>query len=261
LIHNPDLDGAPFYWRGGPVGVLLIHGFTATVAEVRPLAEALLSAGYSVAGLLLPGHYTQPADLNQVHWQDWVTTVETAYQNLSSQCERVVVGGESTGGLLSLYLATQHPEIAALLLYAPALRLTLKPSSILRIYLFSPFVPWVSKDYMDDNPLWQGYPVNPLKGVIQLLKLQKQVRPLLSLVHQPTLIIQGRQDTSVHPEVPDAIYNGIQSSIREKIWMEKSGHCVLLEQERQAIFDLTLRFLERAVQKSPDLTLNSAKNI
>jgi carboxylesterase len=258
LIHNPDLDGSPFYWRGGPVGVLLIHGFTATVAEVRPLAEALLSAGYTVAGPLLPGHYTQPADLNQVRWRDWVTAVEAAYQNLSAQSERVVVGGESTGGLLSLYLATLHPEIAALLLYAPALQLTLKPSSILRIFLFSPFVPWVPKDYMDDNPLWQGYPVNPLRGVIQLLKLQKKVRPLLSLVRQPTLIVQGRSDTSVRPEVPDTIYNGIQSSLREKIWMEKSGHCVLLDQERQVIFDMTLRFLERVLQTSPDLTPKSA---
>lgn len=238
---------------------MLIHGFTATVAEVRPLAEALFSAGYTVAGLLLPGHYTQPADLNQVSWQDWVAAVETAYQHLSSRCERVAVGGESTGGLLSLYLAAQHPEIAALLLYAPALRLTLKSSSIIIMHLLSPLVPWVPKSYMDSNPLWQGYSVNPLKGVLQLLKLQKQIRPRLSQVNQPTLIIQGRLDKSVHPEVPDTIYNGIQSSLRIKVWMEKSGHCVLLEGERQTIFDMTLRFLEQALQTSPDLSLQQAQ--
>jgi carboxylesterase len=255
LIHNPDLDGSPFFWRGGPVGVLLIHGFTATVAEVRPLAEALLSVGYTVAGPLLPGHYTQPADLNHVSWQDWVAAVETAYQHLSSQCERVAVGGESTGGLLSLYLAAQHPEIAALLLYAPALRLTLKPSSIILMHLLSPLVRWVPKSYMDSNQLWQGYSVNPLKGVLQLLKLQKQMRPRLSQVNQPTLIVQGWLDKSVHPEVPDTIYNGIQSSLRIKVWMENSGHCVLLEGERQTIFDMTLRFLEQALQTSPDLSL------
>ena len=253
MIHNPNLDGSSFYWQGGPVGILLIHGFTATAAEVRPLAEALHSAGYTVAGPLLPGHYTQPEDLNHIHWQDWIAEVEAGYESLKSQCRQVVAGGESTGGLLSLYLAAQHPEIAALLLYAPALRLTMKTSSIFLVYLLSPFIRWVPKNYMDSNPLWQGYPVNPLKGVIQFLKLQKQVRPMLSQVHQPTLIVQGRLDTAVHPDVPDIIYSDIHSPIKEKIWMENSGHCVILDMERQQIFDETLRFLERALQTSQDL--------
>lgn len=252
MIHNPQLDGGSFFWQGGPVGILLIHGLTATVAEVRPLAEVLHQAGYTVSGPLLPGHYTQPEDLNRVRWQDWAATVETAYRNLESQCEQVVVGGESTGAVLSLYLAARHPQIAALLLYAPALQLNLRTLDILRIYMLSPFVRWVPKGNMDANDLWQGYPVNPLKGVIQLIKLQRQVHALLHQVHQPTLIVQGRLDTTVHPDVPDIIEREIRSSIREKVWMANSSHCVILDQERKEIFDLTMNFLARVLHPAED---------
>lgn len=255
MIHNPQLDGGPFFWKGGPVGILLIHGLTATVAEVRPLAEALHQAGYTVAGPLLPGHFTQPEDLNRVRWQDWAVTVETSFQQLNSQCERVVVGGESTGALLALYLAARHPQIVALLLYAPALQLNVKPTDTLRLYLLSPFVPWVPKSNMDSNDLWQGYPVNPLKGVIQLLKLQQKVHSILDQVHQPTLIVQGRLDSTVHPDVPDIIDRQIRTPFCEKIWMANSAHCVILDQERQQVFDLTLAFLKRVLHPAEEKPL------
>jgi len=41
MIHNPHLEGGPFVWEGNRLGILLIHGFTATTTEVRLLAEKL----------------------------------------------------------------------------------------------------------------------------------------------------------------------------------------------------------------------------
>ena len=37
LFINPHMDGSSFFFPGGPVGILLIHGFTATTVEVRAL--------------------------------------------------------------------------------------------------------------------------------------------------------------------------------------------------------------------------------
>ena len=248
-MHNPQLEGAPFYWEGGPEGILLIHGFSATTAEVRPLAKALHAAGYTVAGPLLPGHFTNPQDLNRVHWQDWVSAVEEMYQRLSSRCQLIVVGGESTGGLLSLYLASQHPTIKALLLYAPALRLNLNPLDSFLIRVLAPFVPWLPKKDLDSNDLWQGYKVNPLKGVLQLFQLQKMVRLHLPRINQPTLIMQGKLDTTVHPGVPDEIYSQVGSTLKEKYWMDHSAHCVIIDQEFDQVTALTFQFLNRVLGK------------
>lgn len=248
MIHNPHLEGEAFYWPGGTMGILLVHGFTATVAEVRPLAERLRPAGYTIAGPLLPGHFTEPADLNRVHWQDWVQAVKDMYQRMRSECERIVIGGESTGGLLALYLASQGLDVAAILLYAPALRLTLRRRDVLRLHLAAPFTPWVQKQNMDSNDLWQGYPVNPLKGTIQLLKLQAQTRPHLKNIHQPILIVQGRKDATVHPDVPEIIFQGVHSTVKEVHWMEHSAHCVILDSELDTVAQITLRFLENVLE-------------
>ena len=64
-ILNPELEGGSFFWKNGETGVLLLHGLTATTAEVRPLAKSLLKEGYTVSGILLPGpvsytHLTLP---------------------------------------------------------------------------------------------------------------------------------------------------------------------------------------------------------
>jgi len=251
MIYNPKLEGSPFYWEGGPLGILLIHGFTATTAEVRPLARVLNASGYTTAGPLLPGHFTNPQDLNHVRWQQWIEACEEMYQRLCLKCKLVIVGGESAGGLISLFLASQHPEIAALLLYAPALRLNINPFDSLLIHLLAPFIASLPKKNLDSDELWQGYKVNPLKGVLQLMKLQDKVRSLLPAVTQPVLIVQGELDTTVASDVPDLIFNRVKSTIKEKYWLAKSSHCVILDQEFDQVIGITGQFLDRALNSKP----------
>ncbi len=253
LIQNPELEGDSFSWEGGPTGVLLIHGFTATTAEVRPLAQALQANGYAISAPLLPGHHAQPRDLNRVRWRDWVRTVEGAYRDLAARCQRVVVGGESMGGLLALYLAGEHPEVAAVLTYAPALRLARSRLDNAVLYLCAPFLPYVAKRsakrpaITDADRLWQGYTVNPLRGAIELRRLQGIVRPMLKQIRQPILIVQGRLDQTVSAIVPEWVRDSVRSTVRELHWMEHSSHCVILDDERAEVQRLTLEFLRRAL--------------
>lgn len=250
VIHNPHLQGETFYWRGNPTGILLIHGFTATTAEVRPLAKILHDKGYTVSGPLLPGHYTTPEDMNRVKWEDWVSCVEEAYQALARDCAHVFVGGESMGGLLALYLAGQHPEASGGLIYAPGLKLTTSRLDILKLYAFSPFIPFVPKGNMDADTQWQGYPVNPLKAAVQLLHLQRRVRNLLPHIRQPLLVVQGRLDTTVHPSIPGMIASSVSSDDITIRWMPASTHVVILDKERDRVGEITLAFIERILSEN-----------
>ena len=242
-LRNPHLDGTPFYWEAGSVGVLLCHGLTATAAEVRLLAQVLHERGYTVAGPLLPGHGTTPQDCNRHTWQDWYASVEQAYQQLTSQCQTVVVGGESAGALLILRLASLHPEVAAILCYAPALKLKLSRGKIYLLSLCVPFLTSIPKPPSTDNNPWQGYSVNPLKAADQLRRLQKVIYPLLPQIHQPIIIIQGKLDPTVHSQSSQIIYDQISSSIKELHWLEHSTHCVILDKEREKAAELTIKFL------------------
>lgn len=247
-LHNPHLAGGPFLWEAGPIGVLLSHGYTATTVEVRPLAERLHEKGYTVAAPLLAGHGTNPADLNRVTWRDWVKDVEETYASLSARCNRVFVGGESMGGVLALYLASLHPEAAGGLLYAPAIRLSLGVPDKIKLYAGSLFLPQVARESLDACDKWQGYPGLPLKGAIQLLRLQDVTRKRLPQIHQPVIIFQGRKDTTVHPSAGEMILQRVSSRVKEHHWMEQSSHAVTLDCEVDAVAGLTLRFIESALE-------------
>lgn len=244
---NAHLPGAAFFWEGNDLGVLLLHGLTATTAEVRPLAHHLHDAGYTVAGPLLPGHGTTPEDLNRVTWHDWVWEAEQAYQHLATVCDRVFVGGESTGAVLALYLAARYPELAGVLAYAPAIQLALPTSDVIRLYAAAPFIEFIPKAQRGRHPRWQGYPVNPLRGVIELIRLGRETRRRLSQVTQPVLVVQGRGDETIDPASGEIIGQGVASVVMEQHWMEETSHLVILDEELPQVAALTLDFMERAL--------------
>jgi len=245
-LVNPQLEGESFFWEGGPAGILLIHGYTATTAEVRPLAQVLHQKGYTVSGPLLPGHATTPEDANRYTWKDWVDACEAAYRQLSLRCDQVFIGGESLGGLLSLYLGSGHPQIAGLLLYSPALRIRSRLEPLLTpiVALFRSTMPKRGGSPSAVDARWQGYDTHPLQATKQLFALQRATLPRLAAITRPVLIIQGRLDATVDPQVPDLIASRVRSAVKQIHWLEESGHCVILDQEWEQAAAITLSFLD-----------------
>ncbi len=251
FIQNPHLEGDAFFWQGGPTGVLLFHGFTATTAEVRLLGRYLHDRGYTVAGPLLPGHGTTPSDMNRREWREWTTAGEQAYRELRSHCPRLFVGGESVGALVALYLAASHSEILGLLLYAPALRISPVLAGLAR--LLAPAVPHWKKSPRRASPVdrhWKGYTVYPLRSVSQMERLQREIVIRLPQVHQPLLVIQGRLDQTVDLHGAELIVEKAASSEKELHWMEESTHCVILDREWERAAELTVEFIERISSKT-----------
>ena len=110
----PVLPGAePLDVPGGPVGVLLSHGFTGTTQSIRPWAEHLAAAGLTVRAPRLPGHGTTWQDMGTTTWQDWYDELERAFDDLRRRCESVFVMGLSMGGTLTLRLAQLRADEVA----------------------------------------------------------------------------------------------------------------------------------------------------
>ncbi len=246
-LQNPHLEGESFFWKAGPTGVLLIHGFTATTSEVRPLAEFLYEHGYTVAGPLLPGHGSSVQELGRCRWRDWSDAVEATYRDLVAVCERVFVGGESMGGLLALYLAEHHPELCGVMSYAAALDYA-APESRWLSRLLAPFVPVIDKGHEPPDVgdrLWQGYNQRSLPAVNQLTALQQEVRHHLNQITIPILIVQGKRDASVSPSAAQWLYERVAAVDKELHWFDDAPHVILLSAARRAVESLTLHFIRR----------------
>lgn len=248
-LVNRHLEGSTFEWAGRrDVGVLLCHGFTATTAEVRPLARRLYAQGYTVTAPLLPGHGTTPEDLNRSHWRDWTAALGAAYRDLAAKCERVFIGGESMGAMLALHVASQQPEVAGLMLYAPALWTNARLRDVALVAALSPFVAHMRKAPRARGPVdevWQGYNVRPTRALLEFFRLQWETRRRLPRVTQPVLTIQARLDDVVHPLSGALISAGVSSTDQTVHWMARSTHCVILDEELPQVADLTLAFIER----------------
>lgn len=243
IFQNPDSDGGTFFWPGKPgqtTAILLLHGFTATTVEVRPMAKFLNDQGYTVAGPLLPGHGISPEELNHTKYTDWIASAVGAYQELKKNHERVIVMGESMGGLCALWLAAQHPEITGVIVFAPALKIP----RLWQTRLIWPFVSYMQKNNIDLSSPWQGYNVVPLHAAAQLHKFQQKMKKLLTIIHQPLLVFQGKLDRTIDPISSVEVLESVSSEDKELVWLEESSHCILLDKQMNQVTKLSLEFIQ-----------------
>lgn len=240
MMKNAHLDGDAFLIEGNEIGVVLLHGFTATTAEVRLLADYLSGFGYTLAAPLLPGHGTQPAELNKTSWIDWYEAAERTYLEIRGKCTKVFVCGESLGALLALLVASRYPQVDGVIAVAPALQI--RGIGLSRIMQY--FVKFSAKNQAEDNLPWKGYTVYPVRGLAQLAKLQNVVQKELDNITQPLLVFMGGKDASIHPESGKIIIDAVRSSEKELIFMPNSPHVMLLAEDKEAIFQKIHEFIE-----------------
>jgi carboxylesterase len=252
------VDPSAYRVDGGPIGVLLIHGFTGSVAETRPMGEALAARGFAVRCPLLPGHGTTPEALTGIHWQEWVGEVETALQDLQGRCRDVFVGGLSLGSLLSLELGARHPSLSGLIVMSPAVKVQnrLLPLTLLLRHLmkYAPIEALGDHDLGDPAALQRiwCYDEIPLWGAGEVYLLQRRVVRSLPRIRQPLLIFQGRRDADLHPEAAQIVYDRVGASDKTLIWLEHSGHNLLVDGERESVWETSYAWMmEQAGHRVP----------
>jgi carboxylesterase len=236
------LDPSAYSAGGGPWGVLLIHGFTGSVAETRPMGEYLAARGLTVRCPLLPGHGTTPLHLTRIRWQAWAETVESALDELQHRCQSVFVGGLSLGALLTLWLGARRPEIAGLIVMASAIKIRDRRMPLalgLRYVLkYNPKGSKGDSDLGDPQAvdrIW-CYDETPVWGASEVYLLQRRVRKLLPRIGQPVLIFQGRRDKQLDLRGAQITYDKVASTDKTLVWLENSGHNVLADGEREALW-------------------------
>lgn len=241
----PVLPGAePFTAEGGPVGVLLCHGFTGTPQSLRPWAEHLAAAGLTVDLPRLAGHGTSWREMNLTRWEDWYGTVDRALSRLTQRCDQVFVMGLSMGGTLALRLAEQRgAEISGLVLVNPSLltkRLDRHLLPFARLIL--PSRAGIASDIKKPGATELGYDRIPVKAAYSLSKLWLATRNDLDRVTQPILIFRSTEDHVVEPDSCVRLNASVTGPVRE-VLLENSYHVATLDNDAQTIFDGSLDFV------------------
>jgi carboxylesterase len=244
----PVLPGAePFSADGGDVGVLLCHGFTGCPQSLRPWAEALARAGYTVRLPLLPGHGTTWQDMNRTSWQHWYDEVDRAFTELRSECRTVFVAGLSMGGALALRLAEQHgPDVAGIMLVNPAVHIRDRRLLALPVLRrVAPSFPPIGNDIKKPGATEVAYDRLPLHALASSLALYADVTAHLNRVDQPLLLLHSAVDHVVAPSNSAAILAGVSCADVTEIVLEDSYHVATLDNDAERIEKESIAFVAR----------------
>jgi carboxylesterase len=244
----PVMPGAePFSHDGGPIGVLLCHGFTGTPQGLRPWADHLAASGLTVRLPRLPGHGTRWQDCNLTGWQDWYGTVDREFSSLRSRCDEVFVMGMSMGGTLALRIAELRvSEVAGLVLVNPSVTsLDPRMRALPVLSRVVPSFPPIANDIKKAGSVELAYPRVPLKALESLRRAWRTVRGDLPLVTQPLLLFHSAEDHVVEPANSQIVLSEVSSTDVHEIVLDDSYHVATLDNEAERIFSGSIGFVRR----------------
>lgn len=241
----PVMPGAePYFHSGGPTGVLLCHGFTASPGSLRPWAEYLAEAGLTVSLPRLPGHGTVWQDLARTGWTDWYAEADRALRALRAKCSQTFVFGLSMGACLALRLAENRgDEVAGLVLVNPSLA----PDT--RLFLLAPVLkylvrslPGIAGDIKKPGEAEGGYTRVPVRAAATLPAMWQVTAADLSAVTQPVLVYRSATDHVVGPASMRLLQAALPSAqVRS---CPDSYHVATLDNDAADIFAGSLAFIK-----------------
>jgi carboxylesterase len=246
---------AEFFAPGRAPCVVAFHGFGGTVAELRPVLDAIAEAGYAVDACLLPGHGTGAQDLQDVVYEDWLGAARRRMQAGVATHGRVALLGFSLGSLLALEIASERPEgLAGLIALGTAL--TLRPLSSIPLGLAAR-LPWRMPDVyllkpragdLVDSAGMSGlvtYDSHPMRSAVEVYRAGARVRSVVGRIACPALVLHGRRDHVCSWSNATWLASHIGTADVSVRLFEQSAHVLACDGERVEVAREVLRFVKR----------------
>ncbi len=251
LIENAN----PFFYPGDRTACLLVHGFTSSPRELSLLGEALASQGHSVLAIRLFAHATRYQDMPRARWQDWIANIEDGWHLLNGHKNPPILIGFSLGGSLALYFAAHFPVQAVIAIAAP--HHLPKDPRLPFLKVMSLFFPYL---YSSNPPVWFDqserhrhirYPNDSTRALAEVRDFLVQLQQALPKVTCPSLLIYSKDDPTITAieQHMEKIASAINSTIKETLFLDKSGHILPLDAQREKVIRACLTFIDKVASK------------
>ncbi|ABO50537.1 carboxylesterase precursor [Desulforamulus reducens MI-1] len=202
-----------------------------------PLAEYLRGKGYHVVTPTLAGHQCPPKQLKKVTFLDWIHSAECELKGLLSAGYQASIVGFSMGGLIGIQLAQKYPLQALVNLSTPIYIWNMKQitHNILKGIK--------NKDHRRINQYIFQVSQTPINAALNFKILLSKTKPLIPLIKTSHLIIQGLQDDTVNFKSANYIYQRSSAKHKELFYLDKSGHLICCDLEKEQVFLIVESFL------------------
>lgn len=244
--------------KSNKIGILLVHGFLSSPAELKYFAEKMYKKGHPVMGVRLAGHGTSPHDLAKRNWGDWLESVRRGYKIISSFADEVIVIGFSAGGVLSILLAEEKPEkLIGLASVAAPMALVDKGVAFIpmlhkmnKLFSLLPTVGGIAQ-FLDNDTARPdiNYRSMPVSAINELKNMMYTAKTRLDGIEIPTTIIQGTEDPVVSPSSGETIHKNISSEEKSLHWIETNRHGLITDDIGDT-HKILIEFIENIKEKT-----------
>lgn len=227
-----------------PIGVLVLHGFCSSLDTVNGLAPHLEAADIPYRMPYLRGHGKTPDALKGVRHREWVDDGAAALNDLLREVEETVIVGLSMGALVTLALAKEHMRLSGLVLVAPFLEAA-DPLAKYCEYL-APILPKfpMPKPPKDEAYVCTNYTWFPTATFVEVFRFQKVVKPLVSLITQPLMVLYAENDKVAKPSCARWIHENAASADKGIRAFTSTGHEMMQGKEKEDVFGAIMAFIE-----------------
>lgn len=252
-----------------PFSIVYIHGFGASEREGSPVNRELgKHFGANVYLARLPEHGISREDaFRHLTAQKLADEVREAYMIGKSLGDSVIVVGTSMGGALSLMLASERPDMKALVLYSPAIR---EGGDALDQF-FRPWSKYLAENFIykngvlnnpregDKAKFWsEQYHVNSYASLAVLLR-SKMTEDTFEKIRQPLFLgyyYKNDEEQDFVVSVPKMLemFESVSTpqALKRKVAFPESGDHVIASditsKDWKGVLESTIDFLEKVAK-------------
>ncbi len=242
----------PFTHQGRDQAVLMIHGFTGTPGELRPLGDYIHQTfSWHVHCPLLPGHGTTLKDLEKIKSKQYDEFVQDEFNALKRRFSKIHLVGLSMGSCLVLDLCLNETKhVTSVSFLAPAL------------WLYQPLFHWIVSSFRfmpldhcrvrflkppKKDPNHITYKAFPIKALKEFSLVIARARSLSKNIKTPSLIAHSLADRTVRSKSAYFLFEHCSHEIKTLITLKNAIHPLPLSQENTVLFDAFNDFYKKIV--------------
>ena len=237
----------------GPLGVVLVHGFLASPAELRGLGKALRELGVPVLGVRLAGHGTSPYDLNERTAEDWLDSIARAQRIMNGlACAHILVGFSTGASLCAIRAEQPSFGLQGVVAVNPAAgfhdpRMDFVPTMskantvIGALTGTEGLMPFRPNDSENPNINYASIPIHSLAEVAGVAERVHAIAPRIGV---PLRMIQSTRDPVVDPSAARRLADAMPSELVEFRTVESDLHGIVYSNVGET-WSLIQSFVER----------------
>ncbi|WP_251575202.1 alpha/beta hydrolase [Limosilactobacillus agrestimuris] len=243
-------SGKPFLFPHGRFGVVLLHSYTSSSADMRMLARHLERQNYTIYAPVFTGHGSDPLTvLKKSSPDDWWADTQFAIRKLKDlRMEKIAVLGLSLGGLLATKALENEPSLAGGGVFASPVTSWGKSN-------VPQFFPRLAAAYYQKAGLSPQQITERITEINQLLPKQlteisqmtREIDQHLDQIHQPFFIGQGGKDEMIDPHSGEELRNKLlaQGTPVDYHYYPQAGHVLTVNDAHQQLFADVTNFLQK----------------